>query len=96
MNKLEELKHVINAIGATRNRWLSKIEEVMSEARDGRRTEKELFSNALMHQDVSSEFQNLISLYGVIGSEHEAYAASIEPHVGVDAEVIPLKKRKAA
>lgn len=97
MNKLYDLKLVIDAIRATRNRWIATIEGRMAELKkdNPKLKENELFSRALAYSEVNEEFQNLITLYGIIGSDAEAYSKALAKDVVYDTQVIKLPKKAA-
>jgi hypothetical protein len=96
MTKLEDLKMVIEAIKATRARWItaldSKISEVLKD--NPKKTYKEAFSQVIAHKEINEEFQNLISLYGIIGSEAESYVKALEV-TEAPPNVVKLPKKAA-
>lgn len=93
MTKLEDLKMVLEAIQAVRGRWIRVLESRIAEImHDSKKTYKEAFSAAISHEEVNKEFQSLITLYGVVGSDVEAYIKALEPTVDTT-NVIPLPKK---
>lgn len=97
MTKLEDLKMVLEAIKATRARWIKSLETRISEILmdDPKKDYKQAFSQAISYKEVHEEFQNLITLYGVVGSDSEAYIKALEPTVE-QSNVVDLPKRKKA
>lgn len=94
MQKIEELQLIIKAIGATRTRWLGHIDAKVQEIiQDKPHLDvREAFSRALMNKEVNEEFQNLITLYGMLGSESEVFAKALEPDTS---NVVPFPKKAA-
>jgi len=97
MTKLEDLKLVLEAIKATRARWIKSLESRISEilTDDPKKNYNQAFSQAISHKEVNEEFQNLITLYGVIGSDAAAYSQALSQDVGQNAQVIRLPKKAA-
>ena len=97
MDKLYDLKLMLDAIQATRTRWLDKIGSKMREWKEynPKLTSKELFDRALFDKEVNEEFQNLITLYGVVGSDAAAYSQALSQDVGHNAQIIKLPKKAA-
>lgn len=96
MDKLQDLKMVLEAIKATRMRWItaleSKTQEILMD--DSKKNYTQAFSQAISHKEIHEEFQNLITLYSIVGSDVESYIKALEPNVEYE-NVIKLPKKAA-
>lgn len=96
--KLDDLRMVLGAIKTVRAEWLATVEaKILEILTDHPRIDPiEARNRALTHPDVHAKYMPLISLYGVIGGDIEAYQAAVDSVVRPDAPVIPLRKKRIA
>lgn len=92
--KLIELRAIFGAIKIVREKWLwavnAKTKEMLEDNPDW--TPEKAKNEALTHPAIFEHYQPLVTLYGILGSDAEAYQSALESVVVEEEQEV----RKAA
>jgi hypothetical protein len=80
MENLQDLKMVLEAIVIARKRWLLALSGKSLEIMRGHPelNFQEALNKSLMHPEIHEQFQSLVNLYGIVGSNSGKYLEAIE------------------